>query len=195
MCKRPAMTIQEQNELARKFKKEIFLKKELQSKSEADKLICRRCKKEVGYLQNGLCNGCIDKVSFMDYWQLETPEEAVRLSIVQDLNKEIYNGNEKAIKKLKPNLVNGRLEEIPNDLEKLLKKEGVWEGLLENVQKIYPEEEEISKEKTELDYLEEQLGDANEKLEDINLTIKKLEREIDKIKTLEWARQNESKTN
>ena len=34
--------------------------------------ICRNCKKEVRYLQNGLCNECINKVSFMDYWQLKT---------------------------------------------------------------------------------------------------------------------------
>lgn len=183
------MTIQDQNELAKKFKKE------LQNKSEADKLICRRCKKEVGYLQNGLCNGCINKVSFMDYWQLETPEEAVRTSIVQDLNKEINSGDKKIIKKLEPYLVNGRLEEIPNDLEKHLKKEGAWEGLLENVQKIYPVEEEIPKEKTRLDYLEDQLEDEKEKLEDIEKNIKKLEFRIDMIKTSEMARQNENKTN
>ena len=123
------------NKRMREFRKETGIQME--------KLICRNCEKEAGYLQNGLCNGCINKVSFMDYWQMKTPEEAVRLYIIQDSNKEIYNGNKKVMKKLEPYLINGRLEEIPNDLEKHLKKEGAWEHLLENVQKIYPEEKEI----------------------------------------------------
>lgn len=141
MCKHPTESIQEGNKRMREYRKELQRKKELNDKSEADKPICRRCKKEVGYLQNGLCNGCINKVSFMDYWQMKTPEEAVRLSKVQDLNKEIYNGNEKLRKKLKIE-VDERVDECPKDLEKNLKKEGAWEGLLEKVQKIYPEEEE-----------------------------------------------------
>ncbi len=145
--------------------------------------ICRKCKKKVGYLQSGLCNECINKVSFMDYWELKTPEEAVRLFIIQDLNKEIFKRNQGMITKLKPDMINGRIEECPKSLEKLLKEDGEWEHLLKRVQQI-PKEEETKKKNPRLEDLENQLEYANEKLEDTKHTIKKLEMRIDQIKTL-----------
>jgi len=163
----------------------MAIKKEILIKSQKDEFTCRRCKKEVAYLQNGLCNGCINKVSFMDYWQIETPEEAVRLFLIQDLNNEIYNENEKVIKKLKPYLVNGRVKECPKSLEEFLKKSGEWDNLLKRVQQILIDENETKKEKTRLDYYEDQLEFQNEKLEKTKQEIEKIEFEILRIKTLE----------
>lgn len=153
--------------------------------------ICRKCKKKVGYLQNGLCNDCINKVSFMDYWELKTPEEAVRLFLVQDLNQEISKGNQGIIQKLKTDMINGRMEECPKSFEKYLKENGEWEHLLKRVQQI-PKEEKTKKKNPMLEDLENQLEYANEKLEDTQKTIKKLEMRIDQIKTLARCKELEN---
>ena len=127
----------------------------------------------------------------MDYWELKTPEEAVRLFIIQDLNKEIFKGNQGMITKLKPDMINGRIEECPKSLEKLLKEDGEWEHLLKRVQQI-PKEEETKKKKTRLDYLEDELENAYSKYDDIKQTIEKIEFEIDKIKTLAQCKELEN---
>lgn len=105
---------------------------------------CRKCEKEATYLQNGLCNGCINKVSFMDYWQLETPEEAVRLYIIQDLNKSIYDGDEKLRERMrKDKLIDeqGLVCKVPESLEKLLKECEAWNKLTIGVQVVKAKEE------------------------------------------------------
>ncbi|WP_371801798.1 hypothetical protein [Candidatus Lokiarchaeum ossiferum] len=105
---------------------------------------CRKCEKEATYLQNGLCNGCINRVSFMDYWQLETPEEAVKLYIIQDLNKSIYHGDEKLRERMKKEgLIDeqGLVCKVPEGLEKMLKECEAWSKLIMGVQSVKDFEE------------------------------------------------------
>lgn len=80
----------------------------------------------------------------MEYWEQATPEDAVRLYIIQDLNKTIYEGDEKLRERMKRDQIideQGLVCKVPKGLEKMLRECDAWNKLIIGVQSVKDFEE------------------------------------------------------